>query len=174
MDKVNSAAQRAFSSNSSEQLANKSPSEAAKEFDTYFLSHIVRTMHEKMGPDPLFGGGVGEEIFYGFLLNAYTDKMAERISLVSDLVQKQLVLLQEQRGQEKVPIKPLSVNSPNVSSYNAFTPSSHIATYKDLEQAGTLKLETARENKTQVKVMKLGRTIEQMVSDDGFEIDEVI
>lgn len=49
---------------------------AAQEFEASFLSEMMRPMFEGIKPDPMFGGGKGEEIFQGMMIDEYGKKMA--------------------------------------------------------------------------------------------------
>ena len=69
---------------------------AAQDFEAFFVTHAFSDMFAGLSSDPLFGGGEGEEIFKSFLLNEYGKTVAKAGGIgISDMVQKQLLLLQE-------------------------------------------------------------------------------
>ena len=68
---------------------------AAKEFEAVFLSEMMSHMFEGIGTDPLFGGGQGEEMFRGMLVQEYGKKMAEGQGIgISDQLQKMMIKMQ--------------------------------------------------------------------------------
>lgn len=74
--------------------------EAAKEFEAVFLSEMLKPMFAEINkPDPLFGGGHGEEVFNGFLVQEYGKIMAERggIGLAAQ-VKAELIKIQEMQN----------------------------------------------------------------------------
>ncbi len=161
----------------------KSPAKAAKEFDTYFLSHAIRTMYEKIEPDTLFGGGLGEKIFRDFLLNGYAERMADRINIVGDVVQQQLVRLQGKKGGGQD-----GLSSPNEMGGNDGGSKRRINSMaKVMDSQGKVPLgvqeaicpnniaddnTVKKRGQANMKPPKYGWTIEDMVRADG--IDEVI
>lgn len=69
---------------------------AAQDFEAFFITHAFSDMFAGLSSDPMFGGGEGEEIFKSFLLNEYGKTVAKAGGIgISDMVQKQLLLLQE-------------------------------------------------------------------------------
>lgn len=72
--------------------------EAAKEFEAVFLAEMLKPMFEGVKePDPLFGGGKGEEIFNGFMVQEYGKIMAERGGIgIAEYVKAELIRIQEE------------------------------------------------------------------------------
>lgn len=64
---------------------------AASEFEAVFLNQFVGTMFEGMKTDGLFGGGSGEKMWQGFLVQHIADSFAERGGIgIADMVVRQL------------------------------------------------------------------------------------
>ena len=71
--------------------------ETAKEFEAVFIAEMIKPMFENLETDGMFGGGKGEEVFRGMLLQEYGKKIAETGSVgLSDSVKQQMILMQEQ------------------------------------------------------------------------------
>ncbi|HET6159658.1 MAG TPA: rod-binding protein [Dongiaceae bacterium] len=69
---------------------------AAQDFEAFFVTHAFEDMFAELSSDPLFGGGEGEDMFKSLLLQEYGKQVAKAGGIgVSDMVQKQLLLLQE-------------------------------------------------------------------------------
>lgn len=76
--------------------------EKAQEFESVFLSEMLRPMFEGIDVDPLFGGGKGEEIFSGMLVQEYGKKIAQRGSIgLADFVKKELIRIQQETNHDK-------------------------------------------------------------------------
>ena len=75
-------------------LENAPPAEvqkAAQEFEAVFLNQFVGTMFEGMKTDGMFGGGAGEKMWQGFLVQHIADSFAERGGIgIADMVVQQL------------------------------------------------------------------------------------
>ena len=70
--------------------------EVAQDFEAMFLSEMLKPMFEGIKPDPVFGGGKGEEVFQGFMIDKYGKMMSERGGIgIADAVKNELVKLQE-------------------------------------------------------------------------------
>lgn len=71
--------------------------EAAKDFEAVFLSEMMSHMFEGLGTDPVFGGGQGEDMFKGMLVQEYAKKMATGHGIgISDQLQKMMIQMQQQ------------------------------------------------------------------------------
>ncbi len=71
--------------------------EAAKEFEAVFIAEMMKPMFESIPTEGMFGGGKGEEVFRGMLLQEYGKLMAETSSFgLTDQVKQQIILMQEQ------------------------------------------------------------------------------
>ena len=56
----------------------KSMEDVAREFEAVFISEMVKPMFEGIETDDLFGGGKGEEIFRGMMIQEYGKNVADR------------------------------------------------------------------------------------------------
>ena len=70
--------------------------QAAKEFEAVFLSEMLKPMFEGLEPDPMFGGGHGEKVFQGMMIQEYGKTMAEQGGIgLAEHVKTELIKLQE-------------------------------------------------------------------------------
>lgn len=68
---------------------------AAKDFEAMFVTEMMKPMFENLKPDPRFGGGKGEEIFQGMMLQEYGKMMAETGQLgIADNIKQELIRMQ--------------------------------------------------------------------------------
>lgn len=69
--------------------------ESAKEFEAIFLSEMVKPMFEGLETEGMFGGGKGEEVFRGILIQEYGKMLSEtgRIG-IADSVKEELIRIQ--------------------------------------------------------------------------------
>lgn len=73
----------------------------AKDFEAMFMTEMLKPMFAELKPDERFGGGKGEEIFSGMMLQEYGKLIAETGSLgIADSVKKELIRMQ---GEEITP-----------------------------------------------------------------------
>ncbi len=72
--------------------------EAAREFEAVFISEMIKPMFEGLETDELFGGGKGEEIFQGMMIQEYGKEIARLdITGIQSQVKNKLLELQEIR-----------------------------------------------------------------------------
>ncbi len=70
---------------------------AAQDFEAMFVTEMMKPMFEQIKPDERFGGGKGEEIFRGLMLQEYGKMMAETGQLgIADSVKQELIRMQEE------------------------------------------------------------------------------
>lgn len=71
--------------------------EAAQDFEAQVMASMLQPMFEGIEVDPVFGGGKGEEMFRGFMLQEYGKIMARtgRIG-IADMVRHQMLQIQEE------------------------------------------------------------------------------
>lgn len=71
--------------------------EAAKDFEAVFLTEMLKPMFAEINePDPLFGGGQGERVFNGFMVQEYGKLMAARGGIgIAEHVKAELLKIQE-------------------------------------------------------------------------------
>jgi len=80
----------------------------AKDFEAMFVTEMMKPMFEQIKPDERFGGGKGEEIFRGMMLQEYGKMMAETGQIgIADSVKQELIRMQEDASN---PSQPLPVN----------------------------------------------------------------
>ncbi len=73
----------------------KAIDKAAQEFEAVFLTEMMKPMFEGIEPDPMFGGGKGEEVFQGMLLEQYGKTMAQRGGVgIADMVRAEMIRIQ--------------------------------------------------------------------------------
>ena len=76
-------------------------SKVAKEFEAYFMAHMLKESWKEMKPDSMFGGGYSEEIFRDMLLDEYGKIIAERgegrgvSSAIEKHLGRQMIAIQE-------------------------------------------------------------------------------
>jgi Rod binding domain-containing protein len=69
---------------------------AAQDFEAVFLSEMFSHIFDGLDVDPLFGGGEGEKMFRGLLVNEYGKAMARQGGVgLADSVQQAMIKLQE-------------------------------------------------------------------------------
>lgn len=69
---------------------------AAQDFEALFIAEMMKPMFENIKPDPMFGGGKGEEIFQGMMLQEYGKLMAQTGQIgISDSIKEAILQLQE-------------------------------------------------------------------------------
>lgn len=75
---------------------------AAQDFEAMFITEMMKPMFEEIKPDPMFGGGKGEEIFQGMMLEQYGKMIAQTGGIgIADAVREELVKIQESKNAEK-------------------------------------------------------------------------
>lgn len=71
--------------------------EAAQEFEAVFISEMMKPMFEGIKTDGEFGGGKGEEIFRGFMVQEYGKMIAARGSLgIADNIKAAMIQMQSE------------------------------------------------------------------------------
>ncbi|GEM_PF-358564 len=72
----------------------------AREFEAMFISQMLAPMFENIDPDPVFGGGQGEDMFKGMLIEEYGKTIAEQGGLgLEDVIRAQLETYQKEMTQ---------------------------------------------------------------------------
>ena len=75
----------------------------AKDFEAMFVTEMMKPMFEQIKPDERFGGGKGEEIFSGMMLQEYGKMMAETGQLgIAEAVKQELIRMQEEASQVNI------------------------------------------------------------------------
>ena len=76
--------------------ANPAIRKAAEDFESQFMSQMLTQMWQGIETDGYFGGGNGEEMFRGLLLNEYGKKITQTGGLgIADTVQQAMLKMQE-------------------------------------------------------------------------------
>lgn len=71
--------------------------EAAKDFESMFLSEMIGNMFETVAVDPLFGGGEAEETWRGLIVEEYSKAVVKAGGIgMSDSVKSHMISLQEE------------------------------------------------------------------------------
>lgn len=79
-----------------EDMDIKAIEKAAQDFEAMFLTEMLKPMFEGIEPDPMFGGGKGEEMFQGMMLEEYGKVMAARGGIgLADYVKAEMIRIQE-------------------------------------------------------------------------------
>lgn len=72
---------------------------AAQDFEAVYLSEMLKPMFETVEVDDMFGGGKGEEIFRGFLVQEMGKSIARQGGVgLSDQVKAELLKIQEHQN----------------------------------------------------------------------------
>ena len=70
---------------------------AAEEFEAVFVTEMLKPMFEGIETNDMFGGGKGEEIFRGFMLQEYGKKLAGMGTLgIADNIKAEMIRMQEE------------------------------------------------------------------------------
>ena len=71
---------------------------AAKDFEAVFISEMMSHMFEGVKTDSVFGGGQGEDMFHGMLVQEYGKQMAKGSGIgISDQLQRVMLQMQQQK-----------------------------------------------------------------------------
>lgn len=82
--------------------------EAAREFEAVFIAEMMKPMFEGISTDGPFGGGKGEEIFRGMMLEEYGKLLSQTggIGIATDVKDTMIRMQQEADG-----VDPLSIQN---------------------------------------------------------------
>lgn len=70
---------------------------AAKDFEAVYISAMLKPIFEQIEVDSVFGGGKGEEVFRGMMLQEYGKMISETGTLgIADKVKEELIRIQEE------------------------------------------------------------------------------
>jgi len=77
---------------------------AAKDFESMFMSQMLQPMFEGMPVDPLFGGGHGEQVMRGFLVQEYGKLVSKNSHLgIAAAVKNEMIRAQSVTSSPGVP-----------------------------------------------------------------------
>jgi len=75
---------------------------SAQDFEAVFISEMLSHMFEGLKPDPVFGGGSGEKMFQGMMVQEYGKMMAKGQGIgISQQLQTVMMQMQEQQHKAK-------------------------------------------------------------------------
>ncbi len=84
--------------------------ETAQEFEAVFIAEMMKPMFEGISTEAPFGGGKGEEVFRGLLLQEYGKLMAQTGSIgLSSQVRDQIIQMQSAADHNKTTLNPQDV-----------------------------------------------------------------
>ncbi len=70
---------------------------AAKDFEAMFMTQMLQPMFDGIKTNKMFGGGKGEEIFKGFMLEEYGRMVADTGQLgIADMIKGEMIRMQEE------------------------------------------------------------------------------
>lgn len=71
---------------------------AAQDFEAMYLTEMLRPMFDDVNkPDPMFGGGKGEEVFNGMMLDQYGKIMAKSGGVgIAKFVKDEMIKIQQE------------------------------------------------------------------------------
>jgi len=110
----------------------KKAEKAAEEFEAVFIAEMMKPMFEGIKHDGPFGGGKGEEVFHGMLVQEYGKLIAQTGSVgIADNIKDTMIQMQmEANGMDTMQVaeatKALKTN--NTSETNALTDGENDAT----------------------------------------------
>ncbi|HNQ92891.1 MAG TPA: rod-binding protein [Alphaproteobacteria bacterium] len=87
-------------SRSADKLLADRSAQAAQDFEAVFISEMIKPMFDMMQVDDTFGGGKGEEVFRGMMVQEYGKMIAAKGGIgIAAQVQAELLKTQEQSQQ---------------------------------------------------------------------------
>ncbi len=94
---------------------------AAKDFEAVFITEMIKPMFEGIKTDERFGGGKGEEVFNGLMLQEYGKLIAEtgQIGIASSIKEELIRIQSEADGGNKTDTN--TINLPTTKAANAST-----------------------------------------------------
>ena len=80
----------------------KNMEEVARDFEAVFIGEMIKPMFEGIETDDMFGGGKGEEIFRGMMLQEYGKEIASKnITGIQTQVMNKLIEIQADKTQQE-------------------------------------------------------------------------
>jgi len=80
----------------------KNMEEVARDFEAVFIGEMIKPMFEGIETDDIFGGGKGEEIFRGMMLQEYGKEIASKnITGIQTQVMNKLIEIQADKTQQE-------------------------------------------------------------------------
>ncbi len=79
----------------------KNLEEVARDFEAVFISEMIKPMFEGIETNGIFGGGKGEEIFRGMMIQEYGKEIARKnITNIQTQVMNKLIEIQSDKTQQ--------------------------------------------------------------------------
>lgn len=76
---------------------NEAIEQAAEDFEAVFMAEMLKPMFDQIKPNGMFGGGKGEEVFQGMMVQEYGKIMADRGGIgIAEQVREEMLRIQEQ------------------------------------------------------------------------------
>lgn len=86
--------------------------ESARDFEAVFITEMIKPMFEGIETDDLFGGGKGEEIFRGIMLDEYGKNLASlNTTGIQTQVKNKLIEMQSERTAQDIEKNQINANS---------------------------------------------------------------
>jgi peptidoglycan hydrolase FlgJ len=80
--------------------------QAASNFESVYMSQMLNQMYTDIDPNAEFGGGVGEEMFRGLLVEQYAQKMTkDGKGPLSGVLEREMLRMQAQASNPQALIK---------------------------------------------------------------------
>tara|TARA_R110001592_G_scaffold27763_13_gene102750 strand:+ start:37085 stop:37501 length:417 start_codon:yes stop_codon:yes gene_type:complete len=88
----------------------QSMEDVARDFEAVFIGEMIKPMFEGLETDPIFGGGKGEEIFKGMMLQEYGKNIADKdmTGIQTQVMHKLIQMQAEQTAQKESTATPQS------------------------------------------------------------------
>ncbi|MGE4064760.1 MAG: rod-binding protein [Rhodospirillaceae bacterium] len=88
--------------------------EAAQEFEAFFIGQMMEHMMAGIEPNPMFGGGHGEQMWRSMLNQEYGKELAKSNKLgIADHVMRGMLMAQEQRDADATGRSPIAPRESN-------------------------------------------------------------
>ncbi len=102
----------------------------AEEFEAVFIAEMMKPMFEGISHDGMFGGGKGEEVFHGMLVQEYGKLMSQTGSIgIADEIKSAMIQMQaEAQGMDKTDITTPAAGAAETKNLNGLTNGEHDAT----------------------------------------------
>lgn len=108
--------------------------EVAQDFEAMFMTEMLKPMFAELKPDPRFGGGKGEEIFSGMMLQEYGKLMAETGSLgIAQSVKEELIRMQGEEVSRQDIYDAKVATQARVAAQESNTSAEHSSANKNLD-----------------------------------------
>lgn len=83
--------------------------ETAQDFEAVFISEMMKPMFEGLSTEAPFGGGKGEEVFRGMLLQEYGKLISQTGAIgLSDNIKAQMIQMQEEANAAALPAQEIN------------------------------------------------------------------